>query len=391
MDTATTMTFPPLINLLYGGKWALVNAAAHDSPVDVVPVQDFADGSANLEFCSRCWKIADEGSGNGLNICSHHSPHLALYAGSPVMAMEGDRACVGHHWLFKFLHPGLGVKSEFHLMSSSDDKYLVVNEKTGMVVLQCEEPNELWTLRDVIGFIGAEEDPLEGRANSELHDDGGFRVFSGDVSLAFHHLHDPEGLSRQIISMSDLMADHIMLGEVDVMPEGRCFKISAVLWELFSSGSNFMNRYQTRRNAEGLAWFPPAFTEQCPFGGVCSLRCRIPMPVIGRKLYTETARVALCHQDGVVTLAYQISGRISVGMLVGEVRTDTLYFFTKPAGNSLKLKCLIKSPPGFFGAKGVEGARQALTDFSDTVREFLGELPENKKHCDILSADSFWV
>ncbi|CAK0838496.1 unnamed protein product, partial [Prorocentrum cordatum] len=98
--------------------------------------------------------------------------------------------------------------------------------------------------------------------------------------------------------------------------------------------------------------------QEQPGCGIAGAKCVASIPVLGKRTYQESLRVALCRDGAVSTLAIQVAGTLKIGFPVGDFLTETLHLFTQ-AGDAAPV-CLQSwgmAQPGAQQRKALDGMR----------------------------------
>jgi len=192
---------------------------------------------------------------------------------------------------------------------------------------------------------------------------------SGSAEAALTHLPDPSGLSSLFTSLPSVLADQVAIGDACISPEGCKASADDIFHVLYGEQSQFMLQFQARRKGTEVDWKPPNISEE-GHGGYASLKCRIPLPVVGLKAYEETLRFVFCHEETIIAgrvvpaLVVHLVGVINGGMAVGKIRSEQISYFWQDEETGLaRMRVIIKKPPGRFSDSAVSGSKVAFEDF----------------------------
>jgi len=192
---------------------------------------------------------------------------------------------------------------------------------------------------------------------------------SGSAEAAFAQLPHPPELSSLFTSLPSVLADQVAIGDACISPEGCKASVDDIFHVLYGEQSQFMLQFQARRKGMEVDWKPPNISEE-GHGGYASLKCRIPLPVVGLKAYEETLRFVFCQEETVVAgrvvpaLVVHLVGVINGGMAVGKIRSEQISYFWQDEETGLaRMRVIIKKPPGRFSDSAVSGSKVAFEDF----------------------------
>ncbi|CAK0856811.1 unnamed protein product [Prorocentrum cordatum] len=111
-----------------------------------------------------------------------------------------------------------------------------------------------------------------------------------------------------------------------------------------------------------------------PGCGTARARCLASIPVLGKRTYQETLRIALCRDGGVSTLAIQVAGTLKVGFPVGDFLTETLHLFTQAGDDCpVQLQSWGMAQPGAQQRKALDGMKAKHREYLANVRRAVRE------------------
>lgn len=335
------------------------------------------------------------------------------------LTLEGkSSSSLNQRWEFIYPSGDQSMSSPFHIRSVRSGMYLVIDEALRMVLMQKDEPDQLWMLQNATGkameamrrfsrtlFVDlqGQEELTEEPSDSEggrimkldtfLADCGGslqgdlpLQLYHGDLAAAFQETGSPgsQEPTGDFTLVSQILCSGVRLcDETRVDAASHPLDITDILPALYGPSSHFMSIYQKRRGGQELQWAPPQIDKKSPWLATGSLSCTVPVPVLGEKPYAEQQRFALClwdpfendssHREDnqsrseVQTLAIQQVGRIQAGRF-GEFRSESLYLFTQVRSpgqlpSPIRLRAIALEPTGVFAGRALDGYKQALNDF----------------------------
>mmetsp|Transcript_27432 Transcript_27432/g.64069 ORF Transcript_27432/g.64069 Transcript_27432/m.64069 type:complete len:478 (-) Transcript_27432:46-1479(-) len=219
-----------------------------------------------------------------------------------------------------------------------------------------------------------------GEPGSDAEDFGmHLTLFKGDAAAAFAALaaKDTANLSQVIPPLSAVMAEKMELGTVPISDKNSEANIDDIFNVLYAQSSHFVNDYQGLQGCSDIVWSAPQVPPEAPFGGLGTLKCRLSVPVLGKKPFAETLRIAMCMEGGQKTLVCQSHGVIDGGMIVGQISNDTVYYFKEAEGEGvLTMSVVIKTPDGRAQQQAIDGAKKAMENFRLSALKHL-----NNYHC----------
>jgi len=205
-------------------------------------------------------------------------------------------------------------------------------------------------------------------------------LFDGDASEAFDALNEPDVSPRrsEFTPLRVLLEDDFELcDDAGIQGNDRHPPLAAsdLFQALFAPKSDFTRRFHERRGDRNVQYKLVRPSSGMPFGAWGTLRCTVPVQVLGLCPYYEAQRFVLCRQGGKRTLVLHQVGTIHAGRLYGDIVSETIFFFSEPAdGAMVRLRAIAKRPQGRFVGMAIDGLKKALSDFRATVEEVLQEL-----------------
>mmetsp|Transcript_14773 Transcript_14773/g.33600 ORF Transcript_14773/g.33600 Transcript_14773/m.33600 type:complete len:477 (-) Transcript_14773:54-1484(-) len=206
----------------------------------------------------------------------------------------------------------------------------------------------------------------DGDGSNEAEDFGvHLELYKGDASAAFAALaaKDQNNLSQVMPPLSTIFSDRMDLGTVPISSRSCEATIDDIFNILFGPSSRFMHEYQASQGCSDVVWSAPQVTPEAPFGGLGSLKCRLSVPVLGKRAYSETMRTAMCMEGGQKTLVCQLHGVIDGG-LIGQIPSDAVYHFKEADGEPvLTMNVVIKTPESRAQQQAIDGSKKAMENF----------------------------
>jgi len=111
-----------------------------------------------------------------------------------------------------------------------------------------------------------------------------------------------------------------------------------------------------------------------PGCGITRAKCLASIPVLGKRTYQETLRIALCRDGTVSTLAIQVAGTLKIGFPVGDFLTETLHLFTQ-AGECgpVLLQSWGMAQPGAQQRRALDGMKAKQREYLANVHQAVQE------------------
>jgi len=346
---AIESSLPRRVHLVSGPHRALVlDGDGLDSVSVVDPAQLHQQGTGGSSSSSSSnegiWQVRIEGENVDAHgrpllcvLCADRYPHPALQACNPVRVADSRSWTAEHRWLLEYSQEEVG--SPFHLSSLYCRKYLATDDATGNVILQDDRPAALWEFCDVstlvLGRAGTPEPKAEAlpavtprctESPEELASGvSGFRPFKGTVAEALQaRTHTPDG-ARAFTPPKEFLE----IG-VDIGPDCELAEPPATLFGVFAAlygpASTFR---QDIADHPDVVVFPVRAVRGAPWCGVGGCRQPWSVPFLGEREYVEELRLALCHAEGVDTMAVQIASKVSLGWPFGDTLTELLYLISQ--------------------------------------------------------------
>mmetsp|Transcript_38652 Transcript_38652/g.70350 ORF Transcript_38652/g.70350 Transcript_38652/m.70350 type:complete len:471 (+) Transcript_38652:135-1547(+) len=215
----------------------------------------------------------------------------------------------------------------------------------------------------------------DGEGGSDAEDFGvHLELYKGDASAAFATLaaKDTTNWSQVLPPLSVIFSDKMDLGTVPISSAKCEATVDDVFNILFGPNSRFMHEYQGSQGCSDVVWTAPQVAPEAPFGGLASLKCRLSVPVLGKRPYSETMRIAMCMEGGQKTLVCQAHGVIDGG-LIGQIQSDNVYYFKEADGEPvLTMSVILKTPDArSHQQQAIDGAKKAMENFRTTAMKQL--------------------
>lgn len=230
------------------------------------------------------------------------------------------------------------------------------------------------------GSEGEEEEEEEQEDNvvEEDPDLDMLRLFEGSMVDAFEKIPElPEVAPKTFTPAGQLLGDCLELcNDESFLPPGCSMGLDRFYLVLFGPVSNFQKRYQARRKTQSADWDVPGPLAVAPWAGVATVRCQVPVPVLGLRPCVEVFRVVMSRErdGGMTTLAMQSVSKVLAGRF-GEFRSEMLSIWTQADSTApVRMRTVALTPKGSFAGRAVEGHKQALADWKAAALEVLSEV-----------------
>jgi len=404
-------SLPHRINLIYGGRFALVKTGRGDCPVDVVEVMALfctphvRRGSSATWYLKAASGALDEHKRPLLCfIRNDRHPQRSLRAGEPIMA-DDCKWTADHRWLLEYEDPSKAsdeaAGAPFHICSLSTRRYLAVDEATGKPMMQNFRPNMPWEMLDAGASCGAapysisdssllsegmmEETASAGRTTvtgsyppgsgsaETVAETCGLKELHGPMLQALSvHTHTQGG--RAFTQLDKFLRDGRPLGEELTLTEPSTM-LQGVLEILYGPGNYFR---RDLAEADDAVLSPVKLVEGSPWCGWASVKQTCHVPVLGKRPYEEEFRIALCrtNEDG-VQLAVQMACTLKIGLHMGDFNTEVLHIISqRTKDDPVRLRSFGIAQPGRAQQRALDGMCEGRAKYVRKARVAIREAPQ---------------
>mmetsp|Transcript_62438 Transcript_62438/g.115942 ORF Transcript_62438/g.115942 Transcript_62438/m.115942 type:complete len:498 (+) Transcript_62438:84-1577(+) len=412
-------SLPRRVNIVYGGRFALVIRESGDCPASAISAQQVL-GEKQLRSSKRCkWKIQLDENDDGsdmtgswrVRIRTDALPHRVLKSGDKVMFEEGRNPRMNEHlWQVHFEEQeasrGDGVAPPFTITSLSKGHYgmyLAIDEATSKVVLTSTKPAQTWTFHDAGASTksvqagapkasggmmrrgdstgrfthvserstksakGTSVSSFQSRAESDI-----LEVFNGSAEDAVHavtQIGNPSTVKR-FSTLSDMHKGYSLGADEEVATSAMGATARGIYSVLFGPDSVFRERL-----ADGVnPWLGPIEkVDGAPWCARARMNQTIPAAMFGQCPLEENIRIVMCKQEGRPSLMVHVQSCLTLPMK--SFVTEHLHTFSQKEDGSVSIHSVGKAQPGFGHSKAVEGMKERRVIFCALVKELLTAAP----------------
>jgi len=401
-------SLPHRVNIIYGGRFALVKTGRGDCPVDMLEVTALFQTASMRRSTSAKWhlKVQEDALDEHRRpllclIRNDRHPQRSLRAGEPIM-VDDCKWTSEHCWLLEYENRSTGsdetVGPPFHICNLATRRYLAVDEAIGKAVMQNFRPSVTWELLDAgaqctatttaaataaaaaaaadsssVAPAGQSFAALSSSSISDpVADSCGLKQLHGPMAQALSVYTHTQG-GRAFTVLEEFVRDGRPLGEELTLAEPN--SMLPGIWEVLYGPNNYFRR--DLAEAEDAELSPIALVEGSPWCGWASVKQTCHVAVLGKRPYEEELRVALCRtNDEGVKLAVQMACSLKIGLHVGDFKTEVLHIFSQRAkGDPVRLRSFGIAQPGRQQQRALDGMREGRAKYVRKARMALREAP----------------
>mmetsp|Transcript_1872 Transcript_1872/g.4748 ORF Transcript_1872/g.4748 Transcript_1872/m.4748 type:complete len:505 (+) Transcript_1872:84-1598(+) len=413
-------SLPRRVNIVYGGRFALVIRESGDGPAAAISAQQVLSES-KLRSSKKCkWKVQLDENDDGSDMTgswrvrmrSDSLPHRVVKSGDKVMVEEKRNFKLNEHlWHIQFEDQeasGDSVAPPFTITSLSrghSGMYLAIDEATSKVVLTSTKPTQMWTFHDasastksvqaaaqqpdMSGNCGIRRRGLSGDTSDATSksaketsissfqsqdDDSMLDVFDGSaedaVSAASRCLCES---AAKFSSLSEMLKGYSLGADEEVVPAAAGATIHGIYSVLFGSNSMFRQRLADGENPQ---LGPIEKVPGAPWCARARLNQTIPAAMFGQCPLEENVRILLSKQEGRLSLTLHVRSCLTLPMK--SFVSEQLHTFSQLEDGSMVLQSMGKAQSGFGHSKAVEGMKERRVIFCELVRELLSAAPRSQ-------------